>query len=79
MNRLPYKLKMWASFGNENRFITFFLDMNSVTGFYIPEKDEESVEDSTINLLFGAEVITVMQEPHLIKFLEDTFTKEAQK
>lgn len=77
MNRTPYKLKLWASFEKENRFITLFLDMNSVTGFYIPEKDRSSDDSSkTINLLFGAEVMTVMQEPHLIKFLKETFIDE---
>lgn len=79
MNRTPYKLKLWASFDKENRFINLFLDMNSITGFYIPEKDEESGDSSkTINLLFGAEVITVMQEPHLIKFLEETFINKGK-
>lgn len=72
MNRNTYKLKMWASINGDLRFIALFLDMNSVTGFYIPDReDDDGVE--TVNLLFGAEIITVKQEPHLIKFLRKAF------
>jgi len=61
MNRTPYRLKMWTSFGKETRFINLFQDMNAVTGFFIPEKEEDSSTEDTINLLFGTEIITVIQ------------------
>lgn len=78
MDRRPYRLQMWTQFENENRFIPLFLDMNTVTGFFIPEREEENQDRETINLLFGTEVITVKQEPHIIDFLRSTFINVAK-
>lgn len=75
MNRNPYKLKLWVSFNKDNRFIVLFLDMNSVTGFYIPDREGDD-DVKTINLLFGTGIMTVMQEPHLLKYLTDEFVIE---
>lgn len=77
MNRNVFRLQLWASFENDHRFVPLFLDMNFVSGFFIPERDNDDGKQ-TVNLLYGAEIITVLQEEHLVKHLTDTFVAESK-
>lgn len=56
-------------------FKTGYLDLDTVNGFYVPEKsdEDEHVSDEAINIFFNGDMITISQEDHVVKYLTDKF------
>lgn len=50
-------------------WVDFWIDESKVSGFYITTDDEEEYGKS-VNVWFDGGMVTLKQEPNLIKFLE---------
>ena len=69
---MNYKLKLYVE--NEEGmpgWVDFFMDVRYIKGFYLPKL--EAHEPLSVNIFVGGEFITVMQEAHIEKYLNDTF------
>lgn len=71
-----YKLQLYAVF-DENRFeyIDFYCDVTKITGFYIPEVEDDG--ELTINIFVGGELVNVKQEKHITDYLLNEFVNKA--
>lgn len=73
-----YKLQLWTLSGEvtgEGEFKDVYFDVSQITGFYIPENDDEFGD--AINILFNGDLVTIKQEPHIIKYLTENFVETA--
>lgn len=71
-----YKLQLYASFDDDRfEYIDFYCDVSKITGFYIPEVEED--DELSINLLFGSKLINVKQEKHITDYLFNKFVNKA--
>ncbi len=68
-----YKLKICTEDDFENiEFKDLYFDVSKITGWFIPEK-KEGENKECINIFFEGDMITVQQEPHIIKYLTKMF------
>jgi len=80
MTRNIYKLKLYINNPEEGRtFIDIYLDVSTITSFYIPIKDAQDPEDKeAINITSDGDNYTIMQQPHIIQYLTEEFVNKAR-
>jgi len=70
---MNYKLQLYTEDQDgEASFLTFYLDVDSIIGFYAPVLEEGELP--SINVFVGTTFITILQEDHIIKYLNDKFS-----
>ena len=73
-----YRLKLYAETEEDiTMWMDLYLDVETITGFYIPLSDED--EEPSINIFIGDNPITIKQEDHIIDYLYNRFAKNAVK
>jgi len=73
-----YKLKLYAETEEDvTMWMELYLDVETITGFYIPLSDED--EEPSINIFIGDAPITIKQEDHIIDYLYNRFVINAVK
>ena len=73
-----YRLKLYAETDEDvTMWMELYLDVETITGFYIPLSDED--EEPSINIFIGDSPITIKQEDHIIDYLYNRFAKNAVK
>ena len=73
-----YKLKIWCEPEHEEpKFKDLYFDVSKITGWFIPDKRDDRVEENAINILFEGDMITVLQENHIVKYLTEKFVETA--
>ena len=81
MERCILKLQIWDTkdeITDEGEFRNFYFDVSKVSGWFIPTDNEEMEGEEAINILFEGDMITVKQEPHLIKYLSEKFVEPSK-
>ena len=72
MKRNIYKLKLWViGADGESKFTDFYLDVNRIEGFYMPEEEED--EGVGITILVNGYFSTIKQQAHIERFLVEKF------
>lgn len=67
-----YKLQLLFEEGWKD----FYLNIEKISGFYIPSKREgENFE--AVNVLFDGDEFSFKQEPHLMDYLKEHFSRKA--
>ena len=77
-----YKLQLYTTNAlDEVVFKDFYFDVTKVSGFFIPEEEDDNnyTEDLTINILYEGDMITVKQEKHITDYLYQNFVKKSIK
>ena len=78
--RNVYKLQIWLTGdeGKPNYWQNFYLDVNSIIGFFIQEeKGNEMPEEDSICLMYrSGECDTIKREDHIEKYLLEQFCSE---
>lgn len=69
------KLKMLVSDDN-NIYLDWWLRADEIKGFYIPVDEHGNKDTTAINLMLSSETMTVINEPHIEKFLMDHFVSQ---
>jgi hypothetical protein len=78
MNRDIYKLDILTEDEDGSlEYRKFFLDVNHIIGFYIPDK-EEQIGSSGINILISNGTISVKQEDKIMDYLMENFVENAK-
>ena len=73
-----YRLKLYAETDEDvTMWMELYLDVETITGFYIPLSDED--EEPSINIFIGDNPITIKQEDHIIDYLYNRFVINAVK
>tara|TARA_R110002167_G_scaffold331706_1_gene538364 strand:+ start:14715 stop:15137 length:423 start_codon:yes stop_codon:yes gene_type:complete len=86
----PFKVKLWVSEDPDAEnpdatiFKDMFLDVNQITGFYIPDREPDNIDEDGrpidgITLFAGGGVISVKSEEHIKDYLYDNFVVKAKK
>ncbi len=71
-----YKLQIWLVDSDENgKWRDFYFDVNKITGWYIPNYEEDS--GKAINIFAGDDCLAIKQEDHIIKWLTENFVNQA--
>lgn len=73
-----YKLKFWIVDDDIKEWIDLWFDVSKITGFYLP-KEEVYEEAMGINIFFEGDIITIMQEKHIMKYLLENFVDKEIK
>ena len=73
---MTYKLKFWTEDDEGEHWDDLYLNVSSITGFYIPKKDVYD-KDLGINLFFNGGHITVKQEKHIMDYLTLKFVSKS--
>lgn len=71
-----FKLKIWLEGDNDNEseFRDFYFDVNKITGWYIPDENQE-IKAGAINIFFEGDYITIKQEAHIVDWLTKNFVE----
>ena len=78
MNRNVYRLEILVENEDESvEYRDFFLDVNHIIGFYIPDK-EEQLQERGINILISNGTISVKQEDSIMDYLMENFVQSAK-
>tara|TARA_R110000772_G_scaffold36098_6_gene86689 strand:+ start:9182 stop:9409 length:228 start_codon:yes stop_codon:yes gene_type:complete len=75
---MNYKLLLYTE--NEDggaAWMPFFIDVETIQGFYIPSLDDSEV--NSINIMINGEFMTVMHENHIQEYLNERFSKGLKK
>jgi hypothetical protein len=76
-----YKVQIWLSgdedMGEKATFRDLYFDMAKITGFYIPNGCEEMQGVEAVNIFFEGDMMTIKQEPHVLKYLSENFVRNA--
>ena len=73
-----YRVKLYAETDEDvTMWMELYLDVEIITGFYIPLSDED--EEPSINIFIGDAPINIKQEDHIIDYLYNRFAKNAVK
>ena len=72
-----YELKLYAYIGEDQSggFIDMWLDVETITGFYIPVRTEDNTEGEAINILHDGDMATILQENHIMEYLNERFVQ----
>lgn len=78
-----YKLQIWLD-GDEEKgespeFRDLYFDVTKITGWFIPNKNDDMPDSEAINIFFDGDIITIKQESHILKYLSENFGHNAIK
>lgn len=76
--KLIYKLQIWLydDETNTGEFRDFYFDVNKITGWFVPTK-EDNITDDAINIFFEGEMVSIRQEEHILEYLANNFGHNA--
>ena len=52
-------------------WLDFYLNVSTIQGFYIPMLDDDEIP--SINLLISGEFITILEQEHIVDYLNNRF------
>ena len=68
-----FKVKLLTGETPKDRWTDFYIIGESISGFYIPGKEEEF---DSINIFHDGGISTILQEKHITDYLLDRFVKK---
>lgn len=69
-----FKLKLLTDATKNDGFIDLYVKADTITGFYIPEKNAEY---DSINIFHDGGISTILQEKHITDYLNETFVQKS--
>ena len=67
-----YKLLLYAQDENEEAtWMDFYLDADTIDGFYVPNLEESELP--SINIFVSGQFITILQQDHIMDYLTERF------
>jgi hypothetical protein len=69
-----FKVKLLTNKTEDDGFTDLYIIGESISAFYIPEKKEDF---NSINIFHDGGISTILQEPHIEKYLMDRFVKKS--
>lgn len=69
------KLKMLVN-DEDNEHLDYWLKAEDIRGFYIPLDLDGNKDHGAINLTLSGETVTVLNEPHVERFLMEHFVSQ---
>jgi hypothetical protein len=71
-----FKVKMLTDSSQNDGFIDLYIEAESITGFYIPEK---KADYDAINIIHDGGISTLLTEPHIKDYLYERFVVNCVK
>lgn len=80
MNIYKLKIVTYDEEENETFIKDLYLDVDKISGFYIPDtRDDEMHLGLQINIFVDGYLMSILQEPHITKYLTERFVDNCTK